>query len=134
MTRHKSIYVYTIMPNYHTLVDDIHDTIKEEITDEVHAYENEEEYCDQLDDYLQREYNTYEMTQEESEEYLGNSLNLYCRLEDEIVLWYEEEGLGCHKEIRGIQKIVNMWKYVIASKFIEELKENYEDKPLTRQQ
>ena len=74
------------MPNYHTLVDDIHDTIKQEITDEVHDYENEEEYGDQLDAYLQREYNTYEMTEEEAEEYLGNSLKLYRRMEDEVVL------------------------------------------------
>tara|TARA_R110000822_G_scaffold89474_3_gene207220 strand:+ start:292 stop:660 length:369 start_codon:yes stop_codon:yes gene_type:complete len=122
------------MPNYHTLVDDIHDTIKQEITDEVHAYENEEEYCDQLDNYLQREYNTYEMTEEEAEEYLGNSLKLYRRMEDEVVLWWDEEDLGCHKHIRGVQKIVDMWRYFIASKFIEELKDNYEDKPLTRQQ
>tara|TARA_R110000823_G_scaffold61617_2_gene146669 strand:- start:2943 stop:3311 length:369 start_codon:yes stop_codon:yes gene_type:complete len=122
------------MPNYHTLVDDIHDTIKQEITDEVHAYENEEEYGEQLDNYLQREYNTYEMTEEEAEEYLGNSLKLYRRMEDEVVLWWDEEDLGCHKHIRGVQKIVDMWRYFIASKFIEELKDNYEDKPLTRQQ
>ena len=122
------------MPNYHTLVDDIHDTIKDDITSEVHAYENEEEYCEQLDDYLQREYNTYEMTEEEAEEYLGNSLRLYRLMEDEVVLWYEEEGLGCHKDVRGVQKIVDMWRYVIANKYINELKDNYEDKPLTRQQ
>lgn len=115
------------MPNYHTLVDDIHDAIKGD-DDEYHDYENEEQYCDQLDEYLQREYNTYEITEEASEEYLGNSLKLYQRMEEEIMLWYDENGLDGHKEIRGIQKIVNMWKYVIASKFIEELKENY-DKP-----
>lgn len=121
------------MPNYHTLVDDIHDAIKDDDS-EYNDYDNEEEYCDQLDAYLQREYNTYEMTEEQAEEYLGNSLNLYRRMEDEVVMWWDEEDLGCHKHIRGVQKIVDMWRYFIANKFIEELKQNYEDKPLTRQQ
>lgn len=121
------------MPNYHTLVDDIHDAIKDD-DNELRAGETEEQYCENLENYLQREYNTYEMTEEEAEEYLGNSLKLYCRMEDEIMLWWDEEGLGCHQHIRGVQKIVNMWKYFIASKFIEELKDNFKEEPLTRQQ
>lgn len=83
--------------------------------------EDYKEYED-VDDLVLDKYNSFELTKYECMEFLGKNFDCIFEMEEEVCK-YNEENFGETWVERGLVKIVMFWRYIIASEYIAENKE-----------
>jgi len=89
-----------------------------------------DKFMEECDEWIQHKYNTHPMTKDECIAIVGNDLQLYLEMEEEVsAFWCELTGDDYTE--RGIEKIVPLWLLSVAEEWKNnELENLYEE--LTR--
>ncbi len=96
-----------------------------------------DEFMEECDEWIQHKYNTNPMTKDECIAIVGNDLQLYLEMEEEVSAYWQELTGGDYTE-RGMVKIVPLWLLSVAEQWkndeLENLYEELTRDPLTIQQ
>ena len=96
-----------------------------------------EEYENECDEFIQYHYNTHPMTKYECVAIVGNNLQAYLEMEEEVnTYWLELTGEEYNKS--GLENIIPLWRLAVAEEWknenLESLYEELHQDPLTIQQ
>ncbi len=110
-----------------TMKNDIREELKEVATDRFEDEYTYEEFDTDFEEYLQHRYNTHPMTKYECVAIVGNDLQLYLEMEEEVnAYWYEITGEDYTKS--GMVNIVPLWLLSVAEEWKnDELENIYEE-------